>query len=375
MSVNQIPAEFCDRGGIRRGDGRREMRGGLFLIAAFVMAISLSACNGVGADSEKAPIATPSAMPSGVPNNNASESPQSGEENDNTNAFKEEQTRVLVAYFSCTGNTRRLAEYAAEVLDAEIYEIKPKEPYTTADLNYSDAKSRTSVEQNDTAVRPKIAGSVTNMRDYDIIFIGYPIWWGEAPRIVSTFIESYDFAGKTIVPFCTSGSSEMGSSAENLQKICSDKAAWLNGRRWGSGASKEDIANWINGLSLETIVTAEAPKLKITVGGKTFTATMEDNFSAKALMELLSENPLTIQMEDYGGFEKTGPLGKSLPTNDEQISTTAGDLILYQGNQLVIFYGTNSWNYTRLGKIEGVTANELKEAFGIGNAAVTLSIN
>jgi hypothetical protein len=119
--------------------------------------------------------------------------------------------------------------------------------------------------------------------------------------------------------------------------------------------------------------TPEMQKLTIVIGNTEFTATMADNSSAEALMELLSQKPLTIQMQDYGGFEKVGSLGQNLPTNDEQISTTAGDLILYQGSQFVIYYSTNSWNFTRLGRIDDVTADDLKQVLGNGDVTVTLS--
>jgi hypothetical protein len=118
----------------------------------------------------------------------------------------------------------------------------------------------------------------------------------------------------------------------------------------------------------------EMQRLTITIGSSKFTATMADNSSAEALMELLSKKPLTIQMQDYGGFEKVGSLGQNLPTNDEQISTTAGDLILYQGNQFVIYYSSNSWNFTRLGRIDDVTADDLKQALGSGAVTVTLGV-
>ncbi|MDR1159563.1 MAG: hypothetical protein LBK69_02955 [Syntrophomonadaceae bacterium] len=118
----------------------------------------------------------------------------------------------------------------------------------------------------------------------------------------------------------------------------------------------------------------EMQKLAITVGNTKFTATMADNSSAKALMKLLYEKPLTIKMQDYGGFEKVGPIGQNLLANDEQISTTAGDLILYQGNQFVIYYSSNSWSFTRLGRMDNVTADDLKKVLGSGDVTVTLSI-
>lgn len=114
--------------------------------------------------------------------------------------------------------------------------------------------------------------------------------------------------------------------------------------------------------------------MKITAGDTTFTATLADNSSTEALKELLAEGPLTINMSDYAGMEKVGPIGTSLPRNDEQISTGAGDIILYQGNSLVIYYDTNSWNFTRIGKIEGVTGEELLDAFGSGDVTVTFSL-
>lgn len=118
----------------------------------------------------------------------------------------------------------------------------------------------------------------------------------------------------------------------------------------------------------------EGDTMKITAGAATFTATLADNSSVEALKELLAEGPLTINMSDYAGMEKVGSIGTSLPRNDEQISIGAGDIILYQGNSLVIYYDTNSWNFTRIGKIEGVTGEELLEAFGDGDVTVTFSM-
>lgn len=157
--------------------------------------------------------------------------------------------KVLVAYFSATGTTEGVAEHIANGLDADIYEIIPEEPYTDADLDYNDNNSRSTIEMDDPSSRPAISGSVENMEEYDIVFIGYPIWWGEAPRIVSTFVESYDFSGKTVVPFCTSGGSGVGSSASNLEQLTSG-AAWMEGRRLNGSDSQETIMEWVNSLGL-----------------------------------------------------------------------------------------------------------------------------
>lgn len=157
-------------------------------------------------------------------------------------------SKILVAYFSATGTTRALAEYAADILHADLYEIVPEVSYTDADLAYY-TDCRADREQNDSTVRPAISGRVDSMADYDVVFLGYPIWHGQAPRIISTFLESYDFAGKTIVPFCTSHSSGIGSSDTNLHALTSE-ANWLSGRRFAAGTTREAIEEWIGGLDL-----------------------------------------------------------------------------------------------------------------------------
>ena len=166
------------------------------------------------------------------------------------NPEPEAGTDVLVAYFSATGNTENIAGHLAAILDADIYEIIPEVPYTDADLDYRNSDCRAKREQNDPAARPVIPGSVENMDDYEVIFLGYPIWWGDAPKIISTFLESYDFEGKTIVPFCTSGSSSIGSSADGLEALAGG-AAWLDGQRFSGSASRETVQQWVDSLGLD----------------------------------------------------------------------------------------------------------------------------
>ena len=158
----------------------------------------------------------------------------------------DEGGKILVAYFSATNNTEGIAQKLADGLGADLYEIIPEQPYTDADLDYGDPNSRSTVEMNDPSARPAISGSVENMEQYDVVLIGYPIWWGEAPRIMSTFIESYDFSGKTLAAFCTSASSGFGSSDSALRSAASD-ADWLDGRRFPADASADDVLEWANG--------------------------------------------------------------------------------------------------------------------------------
>lgn len=161
-----------------------------------------------------------------------------------------EEGKVLVAYFSCTGSTEKIARHIGDALGVTPYRIMPETPYTSADLDYGNSASRTTLEQNDPNARPAVTGKVEDMADYDVIFLGYPIWWGQAPKIMYTFVESCDLSGKTIVPFCTSGSSPIGSSATNLSKSASG-ATWLTGNRFSGSASRESVVSWINGLGLE----------------------------------------------------------------------------------------------------------------------------
>ena len=166
-----------------------------------------------------------------------------------TPTAEQENGRILVAYSSVTGNTETVAKRLQTVLDADGYEIIPEEPYTANDLNYNNDDCRANKEQNDSAARPAISGSVENMSDYDVVFIGYPIWWGKAPKIMDTFLESYDFSGKTVIPFCTSGGSDIAGSLNEIQSAAPG-ADWKDGRRFSANVSETDLRDWVNGLGL-----------------------------------------------------------------------------------------------------------------------------
>ena len=139
--------------------------------------------------------------------------------------------KVLVAVFSASGTTRAVGEEIARTAGADFYEIVPKEIYTSADLNWMNKKSRSNVEMSDPSARPEISGAVADMASYDTVIVGFPIWWGVAPRIIDTFLESYDFSGKTILPFCTSGGSGVGRSDTALHKDVSGDVQWAKGRQ------------------------------------------------------------------------------------------------------------------------------------------------
>lgn len=221
----------------------------LFLIVGLLFA--LAGCSTSPASTESSiPVtsATQQSESSTSPNQTSSDVPAAETESSpsGSEADQEEpvENTILVAYFSATGTTEQVAQQAAEILGADIYEIVPEKLYTEADLAYYTG-GRADQEQDDPSARPAINGSVEDMSQYDTVLVGYPIWHGQAPRIISTFLESYDFTGKTIIPFCTSHSSGVGSSADNLHDLCPDAVTWIEGTRFAGGTSKEEIESWL----------------------------------------------------------------------------------------------------------------------------------
>ena len=155
--------------------------------------------------------------------------------------------KALVAYFSASGVTKKLSENLAGAIGADLFEIVPVDPYTDADLNWRDKNSRSSIEMNDRSCRPAIATRVEDMAQYDTVFVGFPVWWYRQPSIIDTFLESYDFAGKKIVPFCTSGGSGLGQAPEYMQELV-PAANVLMGRRLSANVSEEELKNWVEGV-------------------------------------------------------------------------------------------------------------------------------
>ena len=155
--------------------------------------------------------------------------------------------KILVAYFSATGTTAGVAERLAKATGGDLFEIKPAQPYTNADLDWRNKESRSSVEMKDMSSRPEIAAKVDDMSQYNVIFVGFPIWWYREPSIIDTFMESYDFNGKTIIPFATSGGSGMGDSAEIMQQLA-PQARVLEGQRFQSNVSEDELKQWADKL-------------------------------------------------------------------------------------------------------------------------------
>ena len=169
------------------------------------------------------------------------------QDNENT----EKSSKVLVAYYSATGNTKAAAETIADAADGELFELQPAEAYTTEDLDYNDPESRVCKEHEDPDLQDVKLEEVTpeSFSNADVVFLGYPIWWGEAAWPVNEFVKENDFTGKTVIPFCTSASSSLGDSGENLAEMAGT-GEWQEGKRFSSGAAEEEIRNWIGSLDL-----------------------------------------------------------------------------------------------------------------------------
>lgn len=160
-------------------------------------------------------------------------------------AFMPSDATILVACFSATGNTWPLAEYAAAYLNADLFRIEPEIPYTEADLDYTDADCRANREMNDETSRPALKATVENMAQYDAVVIAFPIWWGQAPRLVETFVEAHDLSGKTVLPFCTSGGSGYGRTGEILAALTDETVTWIEGARFSPSATAEEMEAWL----------------------------------------------------------------------------------------------------------------------------------
>ena len=159
-------------------------------------------------------------------------------------------SKVLVAYFSASGVTKKVAQELAKLRRSDLFEIRPERPYTAADLDWENPQSRSTREMKDPDCRPAITGKIENMAQYDVVFVGFPIWWNREPSIVDTFLDAHDFADKKIVPFCTSGGSGIAEASRRIQELAGAAAAVAEGMRLGGEVSEEDLEVWTAGLGL-----------------------------------------------------------------------------------------------------------------------------
>lgn len=219
------------------------------LLTAAVLAVSLAACGSSASSAAATP--APTTEPTPVPTKQSA--PAESETTETVDSTEEITTdgKALVVYYSATGTTERVAQLIADAIGADLFEVEPAEPYTTADLNYSDKNSRVSREHDDESLRDValVSAEVPDWDSYDTVFIGYPIWWGGAAWPMNGFVTANDFTGKTVIPFATAASSGMGDSGTDLAKLAGT-GDWLDGQRFFSSTTADDIQNWLDTLGL-----------------------------------------------------------------------------------------------------------------------------
>ena len=310
--------------------------------------------------------------------------PEPSQEEQNENPVTVEPSgKTLVVYYSFTGNCKTLAAVLAGYAGADVLEIQPaQEGLDYAANNYAIGSSLIAAireKPNDPASYPAIKVVNRDAADYENIVIVTPLWWSNMAAIMQSYLfkEGSKLKDKKVGLIVSSASSGISSVVADAKRLVPE-AKWAGEALWinNSNRSKSDelVKEWWDGLNKsEDTMPVE---IKITVSGKSLPVKIEDNVATKALVAALREASITYEAHDYGGFEKVGGIGRTLPSGDSQITTQPGDVILYASDQIVLFYGSNSWSYTRIGKIQYGTLDELKTFLqaGKGKISVTLSL-
>ena len=230
---------------------RRDRRRKMFFKSKVISGISLAVClvlSATACTNAESSAASKTAMQSSQGDaDEVFKSAESDEDMPDSSVSDDSDSDTLIAYFSATGNTKSISESIANITGGDLYEIVPADPYTSEDLDYGNSQSRTSVEMDDPECRPEISSEELSLEGYSTLYLGYPIWHGQAPRIMSTFVESYSFDDITVIPFCSSGGSGIGQSAVELSEI-SESGTWIEGERFSIGTPEAEIAAWINEL-------------------------------------------------------------------------------------------------------------------------------
>ena len=302
-------------------------------------------------------------------------------------ATVQEAGKTLVVYYSYTNNCHEIVTTLTSHIQADVMRIEPADKTQKYEANgYAIGTALLNAIKaapNDAASYPAIDPvSITDLSQYQNIIIVTPLWWSQMAAIMQTYLFNYgaQMADKHVALIVSSHSSGISGVVADAERLVENvtwmgDALWINASNHSNRASL--IENWLQTLNFAEKQT-DMKKMYITIdGGQTLTATLADNSSAQALLEALKQAPITYEAHDYGDFEKVGPLGQSFPENNENITTEPGDIILYQGSNLCLYYDTNTWDFTRIGKIEGKTQAELKQILkaGQGNITVTLSLN
>lgn len=278
---------------------------------------------------------------------------------------------------STLGNTEQIAGWIAEITGGDLFLIQTEYTYP---VDY-DQTVEIGEGQDIDGYHPNLISHLEQVEQYDIVYLVYPIWHYTLSVPTAAFLDEYDFSGKTIYAFAANAGSRFADSIEKIQTAEPD-ATVIEGisiSQREMDEARDAVSAKVRELMEQVPFTDEtnereqvAMKMNVQVGAYAFTATLEDNDAVRELLEMMQAGPVTINMSDYSGFEKVGPLGRSLTTSNSQTTTTAGDIVLYNGNNIVMFYGSNSWSYTRIGKIDDLT--DWAAALGSGDITATFTL-
>ena len=293
--------------------------------------------------------------------------------------------KTLVVYYSYTGNCRDIVNALTHQIQADVLEIQPAEKGLKYEANGyalgTQLLNAIKANPNDANSYPAIDPVTTSLSDYQNIIIVTPLWWSQMAAIMQTYLFNYgpQMAGKSISMIVSSASSGISGVVADCKRLVPD-AVWMGNALWINNSNRKNtsslVRDWLKTLNFSEEQTA-MNKMYITIDGQTKSVTLVDNAATRALVEKLQQAPVTVTLNSSGGFEIWGSLGFSLPTSDQQMTAQPGDVILYNGSNICLFYGSNSWSYTRLGKIEGLSESELRSFLKAGNSniSVTLSLS
>lgn len=293
--------------------------------------------------------------------------------------------KTLVVYYSYTGNCRSIVNTLTSQIEADVVEIQPAEKGLKYEANnYALGTQLLNAIKNDPNSAnsyPAIDAVNVSPDSYQNIIIVTPLWWSQMAAIMQTYLfnNAKKMAGKRIGLIVSSASSRISGVVDDCKRLVPD-ATWMGDALWINNGNRSRTASlvseWLKTQNFQTTSTSNLSKMYITIDGKTQSVTLADTQAAKELAEKLKNGPVTVTLNASGGFEIWGSLGFSLTTSNQQITAQPGDVILYNGSNICIFYGSNDWSYTRLGKIDGLSENELRGFLKAGesNISVTLSL-
>ena len=293
--------------------------------------------------------------------------------------------KTIVVYYSYTGNSREIVNTLTSQIQADVLEIQPAEKGLKYEANNyalgTQLLNAIKANPNDLSSYPAIDPVATSLSGYENIIIVTPLWWSQMAAIMQTYLfqSASEMAGKHVAMIVSSHSSGISGVVSDARRLLPDvtwmgDALWINASNHSNRASL--IEAWLKTLNFAKGQTT-MDKMYITIGGQTQSVTLVENAATRALVEKLKQGTVTVMLNSSGGFEIWGALGFSLPTSNQQTTALPGDVILYNGSNICLFYGSNSWSYTRLGKIDGLSESELRTFLRAGesNISVTLSVD